>query len=92
MTPQRQFAESVKYTPRPIILIPTDDSFVVMEAYGTRRDYICEVPSDELAQWVREDFSNQRPKEQKPPATATTNIDSLLDTLQLNLDDLIGEG
>ena len=87
MTPQRQFAESVKYTPRPIILIPTDDSFVVMEAYGTRRDYICEVPSDELAQWVREDFTALRPQRQTP-APPTLDLQMNLDDLDLDFDNL----
>lgn len=88
MTPQRQFAESVKYTPRPIVIIPTNDGFVIMEAYGTRREYICEVRPDELAQWVREDFASHGAERQIPPATAIPDIDSLLDILNLDLDNL----
>ena len=92
MTSQRQFAESVKYTPRPLVIIPTEEGFVIMEAYGIRREYICEVRPDELAQWVREDFTSCRAERQTPPATATADIDSLLDTINFNLDDLAGEG
>ena len=61
MTPIPQFAESVKYTARPVVLIPVlDDHIVVMEAYGTRRKYICTIPSAELAAWAAADFTRQR--------------------------------
>ena len=87
MTPQRQFAESVKYTPRPVVLIPTDEGFVVMEAYGPRRDYICEVRPDELAQWVREDFAAQRLQRQTP-AHPTPDLQMDLNDLELDFDNL----
>ena len=90
MTPQRQFAESVKYTPRPVVLIPTEEGFVVMEAYGTSRDYICEVRPDELAQWAREDFTahrDQRPQRQTP-ARPTLDLQMNLDDLELALNNL----
>ncbi len=60
MTPELQFAESVKYTARPIVLIPVDGGFVIMEAYGTRRELLCTIPPAELARWVADDFARQR--------------------------------
>jgi len=62
MTPSRQFAESVKYTARPVILIPSNGGLVItiMEAYGATREYICTIPSAELTRWVENDFARQR--------------------------------
>ena len=60
MTPERQFAESVKYTARPLVIILINDQFVIMKAYGTRREPICTIPPAELARWATDDFSRQR--------------------------------
>jgi len=60
MTPQYQFAESTKYSARPVVIIPTEAGFILFEAYGTTRDYIVTIPSGELARWMEEDFARQR--------------------------------
>jgi len=80
MTPSRQFAESVKYTARPIILIPASSGeIVIMEAFGARREYICTLPPAELARWAKEDFARQTSlqKEAMRPKIPNLDLDKL---------------
>ena len=81
MTPQRQFAESTKYSIRPVIIIPVEGGFVLFEAYGTARDYIDTIPSAELGRWVENDFARQRSRREaaiKPrPPIVEINLDSI---------------
>ena len=81
MTPELQFAESVKYTARPIILIPVDGGFVIMEAYGTCRKPLCTIPSAELARWAVDDFARQRScrAEAMKPRPAEIDLDLDID-------------
>ncbi len=60
MTPQRQFAESVKYTAQPIILIPVEAGFIIMEVTGYKRNYLRTVTPAELAAWATNDFARQQ--------------------------------
>ena len=69
MTPQRQFAESVKYTARPLILIPVEGDFIIMEVAGYHRTILCTISAAELAAWAKADFARQqslRDKAMKP--------------------------
>ncbi len=78
MTPQRQFAESVKYTARPIVIIPVEDGFVIMEVAGYHRTYLCTIPAAELAVWVWDDFVRQRScrAEAMKPKAPALDLDS----------------
>jgi len=79
MTPELQFAESVKYTARPIVLIPVNGNFVIMEAYGTRREPICTVPPAELAAWAVADFARQRSRRAEAMKPRPNKIDLDID-------------
>jgi len=83
MTPELQFAESVKYTARPVIIIPVDGGFIIMEAYGTHREPLCTIPSAELARWAEDDFARQRSRraeamKPRPPIVDLNLIDIVL--------------
>ncbi len=85
MTPARQFAESVKYTARPVILIPFEGSFIIMESYSFRRDYICTIPAAELAVWATDDFTRQRSRKDRALATERSARSAASIVPELNL-------
>lgn len=60
MTPAQQFAESVKYTARPVIIIPFSGQFVIMSVRLANRDYIGTFSPAELARWAENDFARQQ--------------------------------
>ena len=53
-----QKAESQKYIPTSIVVIPEDDGrLTVMEAYNTRRTFIDTFTDEELLEWLRQTFA-----------------------------------
>jgi len=65
MTPALQFAESVKYTARPIIVIPTEEGFMIFAVHGVFRGMLDTVSPAELAGWMEEDFRRQQSRREE---------------------------
>ena len=60
MTPELQAALSIKYSARPLVIIPSEDLFFVFDNTLDGRKLLSTFSPAELTDWLRKDFARQR--------------------------------